>query len=79
MLLGPVFDGPAPLHADVVRDYEDDTYRESDRLLEYTPVANALGWPAMAIPTAGGPLHALARPRCEAHLLAIASARGERE
>ena len=79
VLLGPVFDGPAPLHADVVRDYEDDTYGESDRLLAYTPVANALGWPAIAIPTAGGPLHALARPRCEAHLLAVAAASGERE
>ena len=79
VLLGPVFDGPAPLHADVVRDYENDTYVESDRLLAYTPVANALGWPAIAIPTADGPLHALARPRREAQLLAVAAARGERE
>ena len=79
VLLGPVFDGPAPLHADVVRDYDDDSYAESDRLLAYTPVANALGWPAIAIPTGDGPLHALARPRCEAHLLAVAAARGERE
>ena len=79
VLLGPVFDGPPPLHADVVRDYEDDTYLESDRLLAHTPVANALGWPAIAIPTAVGPLHALARPRREASLLAVAAARGERE
>ena len=79
VLLGPVFDGPAPLRADVQRDYAADTYVESDRLLAYTPVANALGWPAMAIPTADGPLHALARPRREAHLLAVAVARGCRE
>ena len=78
VLLGPVFDGPPPLIAEVERDLADDTYHESDRLLAYTPVANALGWPAISIPTADGPLHALARPRREPHLLAVAAVRGER-
>jgi aspartyl-tRNA(Asn)/glutamyl-tRNA(Gln) amidotransferase subunit A len=72
VLSGPVFDGAAPTIADVLADYEQDRLSESARLMRFTPIANALGWPAMAVPTADGPRHLLARPGHEPLLLAVA-------
>ena len=72
VLSGPVFHGAPPTIAEVVADYEQDQLRESPRLMRFTPVANALGWPAMAVPTADGPRHLLGRPGYEPLLLAIA-------
>jgi aspartyl-tRNA(Asn)/glutamyl-tRNA(Gln) amidotransferase subunit A len=71
--VGPVFTGPAPTLDAVLGDYRNGTLDESDRLLRNTPVANALGWPAMTVPTASGPRHLLGRPGSEAALLAVAS------
>jgi aspartyl-tRNA(Asn)/glutamyl-tRNA(Gln) amidotransferase subunit A len=76
ILESDVFGGHAPTLASVMRDYREDTLIESDRLLANTPVANALGWPAMTVPTEDRPVHLLARPGSESALLAHASAVG---
>lgn len=70
LLVLPVFPGPAPTVEEVLRDYADDVLTTSDRLLSITPIANALGWPALALPTADGPRQLLGRPGSEAALLA---------
>ncbi|MEA2211123.1 MAG: hypothetical protein QOF83_1071 [Solirubrobacteraceae bacterium] len=44
--------------------------------MTHAPVANALGWPAVAVPTEDGPRHLLARPGDEPALLARAAAIG---
>lgn len=72
VLEGPVFDGEAPTIDDVLADYRDGTKHVGDRLMAYTPVANALGWPAIAVPTADGPRHLLSRPEAIPQLLAVA-------
>ena len=73
---GEVFGGGAPTVEEAMADYRDGTQLVADRLLAHTPVANALGWPAMTVPTSAGPRHLLARPGDEAHLLAVAERRG---
>ena len=72
VLEGPVFDGEAPTIDAALAEYRDDTQHVRDRLLSYTPVANALGWPAIAVPTADGPRHLLSRPEAVPQLLAVA-------
>jgi aspartyl-tRNA(Asn)/glutamyl-tRNA(Gln) amidotransferase subunit A len=72
VLDGPVFDGEAPTIDAALADYRDGTTHVGDRLLAYTPVANALGWPAIAVPTADGPRHLLSRPEAVPQLLATA-------
>jgi aspartyl-tRNA(Asn)/glutamyl-tRNA(Gln) amidotransferase subunit A len=72
VLEGPVFDGEAPTIDDALADYRDGTKHVGDRLMAYTPVANALGWPAIAVPTADGPRHLLSRPEAVPLLLAVA-------
>jgi Asp-tRNA(Asn)/Glu-tRNA(Gln) amidotransferase A subunit family amidase len=72
VLEGPVFDGEAPTIDAALADYRDGTTHVGDRLLAYTPVANALGWPAIAVPTADGPRHLLSRPEAVPQLLAAA-------
>ncbi len=76
ILESEVFPGAAPTLDAVMRDYRNDTLIESERLMTHTPVANALGWPAMAVPTEDGPRHLLARPGDEPALLARAAAIG---
>jgi aspartyl-tRNA(Asn)/glutamyl-tRNA(Gln) amidotransferase subunit A len=76
VLEGDVFEGEAPTIADAMSDYREGSQRVGDRLMAQTPVANALGWPAMAIPTAEGPRHLLARPGSVPQLLAVAERRG---
>jgi aspartyl-tRNA(Asn)/glutamyl-tRNA(Gln) amidotransferase subunit A len=72
VLEGPVFDGEAPTIDAALAEYRDHTQHVRDRLLSYTPVANALGWPAIAVPTADGPRHLLSRPEAVPQLLAVA-------
>jgi Asp-tRNA(Asn)/Glu-tRNA(Gln) amidotransferase A subunit family amidase len=72
VLEGPVFDGEAPTIDAALADYRDDAQHVRGRLLSYTPVANALGWPAIAVPTADGPRHLLGRPDAVPQLLAAA-------
>jgi aspartyl-tRNA(Asn)/glutamyl-tRNA(Gln) amidotransferase subunit A len=72
VLEGPVFDGPAPTLDDALADYRDPSEPVRARLTQYTPLANALGWPAIAVPTADGPRQLLSRPRAVAQLLALA-------
>ncbi len=72
VLVGPTFDGEVPTTAAVLADFEADRLDESTRMMGYTPVANALGWPAMAVPTVDGSRHLLARPGHEPLLLAYA-------
>jgi Asp-tRNA(Asn)/Glu-tRNA(Gln) amidotransferase A subunit family amidase len=78
VLEGPVFDGEAPTIDDVLADYRDGTRHVGDRLMAFTPVANALGWPAMSVPTADGPRQLLSRPESVPQLLAIAERIGLR-
>ncbi|HMJ02746.1 MAG TPA: amidase [Conexibacter sp.] len=72
LLVGPVFDGGTPTVEEVMRDYRDGTLTTSERLMTHTPLANALGWPALAVPTSGGPRHVLGRPGSEAAMLTLA-------
>jgi Asp-tRNA(Asn)/Glu-tRNA(Gln) amidotransferase A subunit family amidase len=76
ILESDVFAGEAPTLDAVMRDYHENTLHESRRLMAFTPVANALGWPAMTVPTANRPRHLLARPGNEAAMLAHAAAIG---
>jgi Asp-tRNA(Asn)/Glu-tRNA(Gln) amidotransferase A subunit family amidase len=76
VLESDVFAGDAPTLSAVIRDYRENTLHESQRLMSFTPVANALGWPAMAVPTEGRPRHLLVRPGNEPALLAHAAAIG---
>jgi aspartyl-tRNA(Asn)/glutamyl-tRNA(Gln) amidotransferase subunit A len=76
ILESEVFPGGPPTLEAVLRDYRNNTLIESERLMTHTPVANALGWPAMAVPTEDGPRHLLARPGDEPALLARAAAIG---
>ncbi len=40
-------------------------------MLRHTPQYNELGWPALAVPTADGPLQVAGRPGSEAAVLAV--------
>jgi Asp-tRNA(Asn)/Glu-tRNA(Gln) amidotransferase A subunit family amidase len=70
VLVDLVMDGPAPLLSAVRDDYDNGTFYVRERLLRHTPTANALGWAALAFPTADGPRQALGRD--PAALLAVA-------
>jgi len=72
LLVGPVFTGPPPTVEELARDYRDGVLTTSERLMTHTPLANALGWPALALPTADGPRQLLGRPGSEAAMLAYA-------
>jgi aspartyl-tRNA(Asn)/glutamyl-tRNA(Gln) amidotransferase subunit A len=67
----PVFPGEPPAVEDVLREYDDGLLTTSDRLLSVTPIANALGWPALAVPTEHGPRQVLGPPGREAEILAV--------
>jgi Asp-tRNA(Asn)/Glu-tRNA(Gln) amidotransferase A subunit family amidase len=73
---GPVFDGPAPTVEVMMQEFAGDRLDTSDRLIGRTAIANALGWPAMAVPTEDGFRHLLARAGREPELLAYAAHRG---
>jgi aspartyl-tRNA(Asn)/glutamyl-tRNA(Gln) amidotransferase subunit A len=68
-----VFPGRAPTVEAMLAEYRDGTRDESQRLMTITPVANALGWPAMTVPCADGPRHLLGRPGTEAAMLGHAA------
>lgn len=72
VLVQPVFDGPPPLLADVMRAYAEGSPDDSARLMARTPVANALGWPALAFPGTDEPLEVLAPPGREPALFSAA-------
>jgi Asp-tRNA(Asn)/Glu-tRNA(Gln) amidotransferase A subunit family amidase len=72
ILRGPVFEGAAPTVDVMLAEFATDRLETSNRLIAHTAVANALGWPAMAVPTEDGFAHLLARPGREAELLAYA-------
>lgn len=74
LLLMPVFKGGTPAVDEVVQEYLSDTLTTSNRLLQVTPIANALGWPAMVVPTDHGPQQILGRPGNEAAILAYGRA-----
>lgn len=76
VLIGPVLDGDAPLVSAVEYDYDHAESRVRDRLVRHTPIYNHLGWAAMTIPTAGGPIQAAARPGDEAKVLAVGARLG---
>jgi Asp-tRNA(Asn)/Glu-tRNA(Gln) amidotransferase A subunit family amidase len=72
LLVGPVFDGPPPTVHQMLDEYATNSQETSARLIRRTAVANALGWPALAIPTALGPKEILGRPGSEPLMLAVA-------
>ncbi|WP_051342106.1 amidase family protein [Pseudonocardia spinosispora] len=72
IIRSPVFDGPPPTVAQMRDEYASDVLTTSNRLVARTAVANALGWPAVTVPTAPVATHLLARPGAEAALLAYA-------
>jgi aspartyl-tRNA(Asn)/glutamyl-tRNA(Gln) amidotransferase subunit A len=72
LLVLPVFPGEAPTTEEVLRDYREGTLTVSDRLLSITPLVNALGWPALALPTRAGPRQIIGRPGSEAAILSAA-------
>ena len=72
ILVQPVFEGGPPRLETVIREYEQDTYSESARLMSRTPIANALGWPALAFPGRDQPLEVLAPPGSESALFSVA-------
>ena len=74
VLVQPVFEGKAPLLKDALAEYELGTYADSSRLMARTPIANALGWPALAFPGRGEALEVLAPPGRERALFAVARA-----
>lgn len=76
VLVGPLLDGLAPKLEAIRAEYEHDDWIPSDRLLRHTPGYNELGWPALAVPTADGPLQLAARPGHEAALLAVGASLG---
>ncbi|MQA01198.1 MAG: hypothetical protein GEV07_00185 [Streptosporangiales bacterium] len=78
VLVDRVVEGPAP-SVQTASDEDPRVQAElRQRLLRHTPVANALGWPAVAFPTALGPRQVLGPPGSEAALLAVASDVGGR-
>lgn len=76
VLIGPVLDGDAPLVSAVEYDYDHAESRVRERLVRHTPIYNHLGWAAMTIPTADGPIQAAARPGDEAKILAAGAQLG---
>lgn len=76
VLAGPLLDGLAPKLEAVRAEHSQDEWIASERLLRHTPAYNALGWPALAVPTADGPLQLATRPGNEAALLAVGSSVG---
>jgi aspartyl-tRNA(Asn)/glutamyl-tRNA(Gln) amidotransferase subunit A len=74
VVVSPVMDGAAPLLTAAQSDYDNGELLVSDRLLRHTPVANALGWPALAFPSPTGPLQVMGRPGSEPALIAVAMA-----
>jgi aspartyl-tRNA(Asn)/glutamyl-tRNA(Gln) amidotransferase subunit A len=74
LLVMPVFQGLAPTVDEVMNDYRNRQLATSERLLEITPIANALGWPALVVPTEDGPRQILGRPGSEASMLAYGRA-----
>jgi len=76
VLVGPLIDGEAPTLAATEADFERDEFLVGDRLLRHTPIYNELGWPALAVPTADGPLQLGARPGDEPALLAVGRSLG---
>jgi aspartyl-tRNA(Asn)/glutamyl-tRNA(Gln) amidotransferase subunit A len=71
VLVGPLLDGAAPTLEAVEAEYERDEFIVGSRLLRHTPQYNELGWPALATPTADGPLQVAGRPGSEAAVLAV--------
>jgi Asp-tRNA(Asn)/Glu-tRNA(Gln) amidotransferase A subunit family amidase len=76
VLLGPLIDGEAATLAAAQADFERDEFLVGDRLLRHTPMYNELGWPALAVPTADGPVQLGARPGNEPALLAVGRSLG---
>ena len=75
-LVGPLLDGAAPTLKEAISDYERGETSIRSRLLRYTPVYNALGWVALAVPTAEGPVQVAARPGDEPAVLAVGQSLG---
>lgn len=76
VLVGPVLDGAAPRLKAVLADYTSGESRIRSRMLRHTPVYNALGWPALAVPTTDGSVQVAGRPGNEAAILAVGQSLG---
>src|SRR5919199_1226973 len=76
VLVGPLLDGAAPTLEAAISDYERGEGQIRSRLLRYTPAYNALGWPALAVPTAEEPVQIAARPGDVPAMLAVGQSLG---
>jgi aspartyl-tRNA(Asn)/glutamyl-tRNA(Gln) amidotransferase subunit A len=76
VLVGPLLDGRAPLLEAARYEYGHDEFVLGERLLRHTAAYNELGWPALAVPTADGPLQVAARPGDVPAILAVGAALG---
>lgn len=76
VLIGPLLDGAAPTLEATISDYNRGESLIRSRLLRHTPVYNALGWPALAVPTVEGSLQVAARPGSEPAVLAVGKSLG---
>ena len=76
VLVGPLLDGAAPTLEAAISDYERGEGQIRSRLLRHTPAYNALGWPALAVPTAEEPVQIAARPGDEPEVLAVGQSLG---
>jgi aspartyl-tRNA(Asn)/glutamyl-tRNA(Gln) amidotransferase subunit A len=76
VLVGPLLDGAAPTLDAARLDYERDEFLVGERLLRHTPLYNELGWPALAVPTADGPVQVAGPPGREPHILAVGRSLG---
>lgn len=76
ILIGPLLDGAAPKLEAAISDYERGESLLRSRMLRHTPVYNALGWPALAVPTVEGSLQVAARPGNEPAILAVGRSLG---
>jgi aspartyl-tRNA(Asn)/glutamyl-tRNA(Gln) amidotransferase subunit A len=73
VIVAPVLAASPPTVAEALADHENGTNLISGRYLSTTCWVNALGWAAVTVPTAAGPIQLVARPGHEAHLVGLAT------
>lgn len=76
VLVGPMLDRPALTLEEAIADYERGEGLLRSQLVKHTPIYNALGWPALAVPTEEGSVQVAARQGDEPAILAVGRSLG---